>query len=84
MRRVVLRPNLFNKIYSTRVLSTNANLTEDGARIVEHFGGKKRLKDDKNKLFTCEELTSGWKSVMFLKEAVGSRAYAFQGMSFKT
>jgi hypothetical protein len=60
-------------------LSTNAVLTEDNAEIIEHFGGEKRIGGPNSKLFTCEDLVSGWKSLMFLKEAVGSRAYAFQG-----
>lgn len=77
MQRVLFCRNTSSLNKISRFLSTN--LTEDGAQIMEHFGGTKRLKDDNTKLFTCEELISGWKSVMFLKEAVGSRSYAFQG-----
>ncbi|KAI6243852.1 Seryl-tRNA synthetase [Aphelenchoides fujianensis] len=31
------------------------------------------------RLHTCEDLISGWKSIVYPKEAVGNRAYAFHG-----
>lgn len=67
-----------------RYSNVNVQFTEENARIVEHFGAHKRTKDGKNKLFTCEELTHGWKSVLFPKEAIGSRAYAFQGLFLRS
>lgn len=61
---------------------STAKFTEENAQIIEHFGAHKRTREDNRKLFTCEELTSGWKSVTFPNDAAGNRAYAFHGSLF--
>jgi hypothetical protein len=80
MQRTFLRrrPGLLRFLRQCSV----AKFTEENAQIVEHFGAPKRTKEGNKKLFTCEELTSGWKSVAFPNEAAGNRAYAFHGMLF--
>ncbi|KAI6191297.1 Seryl-tRNA synthetase [Aphelenchoides bicaudatus] len=78
MQRIFMYRRLDFLKFVRRYSNASVQFTEDNARIVEHFGAHKRTKEGQKKLFTCEELTHGWKSVLFPHEAIGSRAYAFQ------
>ncbi|KAI6173907.1 Seryl-tRNA synthetase [Aphelenchoides besseyi] len=54
--------------------STNG-ITANTPKVIKTVGTK-RIEP---KLHTCEELISGWKSIVYPTDAVGSRAYAFHG-----
>uniref|UniRef100_A0A0M3JAQ5 serine--tRNA ligase n=1 Tax=Anisakis simplex TaxID=6269 RepID=A0A0M3JAQ5_ANISI len=51
---------------------------ESCARVVRTFGSKKR-DSDLQRFLTAEQLAQSWRSVIYPREACGSRSYAFVG-----
>uniref|UniRef100_F1L4J9 serine--tRNA ligase n=1 Tax=Ascaris suum TaxID=6253 RepID=F1L4J9_ASCSU len=73
---------LWDKLYEEALLIPNMSHPnaprgdESCARLVRTFGSAKR---DSNGLFTAEKIAQSWRSVLYPREACGSRSYAFIG-----